>query len=278
MATFATHAALAHLQATHFKHRSNMYPADYGSHYHNLPVVLPGGTVTHVKVDSYKSNYTADRQKACYAFLKAARKFCDAPATRDAHALDWMSVHQSRVVACFAGQGLPEEISLICSLAVASGHMKANALPTWASTNFGMDCVGFVSSYLVALGTFEQMVKYIPSYKSIAGAATRIDDIKYDNMILWADFTGDKAKIRPNPGNKSHIAIIECWEAYGSTFYVAQSASSKNGVDYDRVYEIVVPPKSTDPAKAIWKLRQKGSSSSFEAVITKTVPSYSATG
>lgn len=277
MATFATHAALANLQATFFKHHSNMYPADYGSHYRNLPVVLPGGTVTHVKVDSYVSTYTADRKKACNAFLSAARKFCNAPATRDADALDWMSVHQSRVVSCFAGQGLPEEISLICSLAVASGHLKAKALPEWASSNFGMDCVGFVSSYLVALGKFEQMVAYIPSYKTIAGAATRIDDIKYDNMILFADLTGGKAKIRPNPGNKSHIAIIECWEENGSTVYVAQSAYSKNGVDYDRIYEIVEPPKSTDPAKAIWTLKRKGGSS-FEAVITKTVPTYSATG
>lgn len=277
MATFATHAALALLQATHFKHRPDMYPADYGSHYRSLPVVLPGGTVTHVKVDSYKSTYTADRKKACNAFLSAARKFCDAPATRDANALDWMSAHQSRVVSCFAGQGLPEEISLICALAVASGHKKADALPGWASTNFGMDCVGFVSSYLVALGSFDKMVAYIPSYKTIAGAATRIDDIRYDNMILWADLSGGKAKIRPNPGNSSHIAIIECWETYGSTVYVAQSASSKSGVDYDRIYEIVEPPKSTDPAKAIWKLRAKGGSS-FEAVVTKTVPAYSATG
>ncbi len=277
MASFAKHAALAQLQATHFKHRSDMYPADYGSHYRNLPVVLSGGTVTHVRVDTYQSTYSTDRKKQCNAFLAAARKFCDAPATRNANALDWMSEHQSRVVSCFAGQGLPEEISLICSLAVASGFKQAVDLLQWAGINFGMDCVGFVSSYMVALGTFDQMVAYIPSYKSIAGAATRIDDIKYDNMILWADFTGGKAKIRPNPGNSSHIAIIECWEQYGSTFYVAQSASSKNGVDYDRIYEIVETPKWTSSAKAIWKLRQKGGSA-FEAVITKTVPSYSAAG
>ncbi len=277
MAPFATHAALANLQATLFKHRWDMYPADYGSHYRSLPVVLPGGIQTNVKVDSYVSTYTANRKKACNAFLWTARKFCDAPATRDADALDWMSVHQSRVVACFAGQGLPEEISLICSLAVASGHQKAKALPEWASANFGMDCVGFVSSYLVALGKFEQMVAYIPSYKTIAGAATRIDDIKYDNMILWADLSGGDAKIRPNPGNKSHIAIIECWKDCESTVYVAQSASTKNGVDYDRIYEIVEAPKSTDPVKAIWKLKPKGGTS-FQAVITKTVPTYSATG
>lgn len=277
MASFNQHAALADLQATHFKHSPNMYPADYGIHYHNLPVVLSDGSVKHVKVDSYKSTYTSERKKACNAFLSDARKFCNAPATRHARALEWMNVHQARVVSCFAGQGLPEEISLICALAVDSGHKKVTALSEWATSNFGMDCVGFVSSYLVALGSFEQMVAYIPSYKTIAGAATRIDDIKYDNVILWADLVGGKAKVRANPGNDSHIAIIECWETYGSTVYVAQSASSKSGVDYDRIYEIVEAPKSTDPAKAIWKLRQKGGSK-FEAVITKTVPSYSATG
>lgn len=277
MTSFAQHAALASLQATHFKHNPNMFPADYGSHYRNLPVVLPDGAVTHVKVDSYKSTYTADRKKACNGFLKAARKFCDAPTTRHVNALDWLNVHQSRVVSCFAGQGLPEEISLIVSLAVASGFQKTKDVQQWASTHFGMDCVGFVSTYLVALGQFDQMVAYIPSYKNIAGVATRIDDIKHDNVILWADLVDGKAKIRPNPGNGSHIAIIECWEAYGSTVYVAQSASSKKGVDYDRIYQIVEAPKSTDPAKAIWKLRPKGGST-FEAVLTKTVPSYIATG
>lgn len=273
MAAFSSHPALSSLQSSFFKHSSNMYPADYGAHFRSLPVGMPNGTVNRVDVSGYRSTYPSARRKACYNFLVKAKPFCDKPASPYKLAGDWLRVHQTRVVACFAGQGLPEEISLVCSLAVASGLMTADELPHWANLNFGQDCVGFVSGYLVALGTFEAMLLDIPTYRQISGTATRIDDIKYDNAILMADVKGDGVKIRPNPGNKSHIMIVECWEQYGSSMYVAQSSSSKNGVDYDRVYQIVQEPKTQDPLKAYWKLRRNGASS-FVAVITKTVPAW----
>ncbi|MES0882207.1 hypothetical protein [Roseibium sp. SCP14] len=275
MQQFWTHPALSYLQSTYFQHSPNMYPADYGRHYNSLPVPTESGVV-HVTVDGYRSNYTAERRKECNAFLRTARKFCDQPGSRYQQAGEWTRTCQSRVVSCFAGQGMPEEISLICCLAVESKYKTIAELPQWAWVNFGMDCVGFVSTYLIALGQFKKMLKYIPKYKVVADVATSIDDIYYDNAILWANVDGGNAKVRPNPGNKSHIAIIECWEQYGSSFYVAQSAGSKKGVDYDRVYEIVQEPKSTKRDRAYWKIRQKGTYTTSKVVITKSVPLFAA--
>ena len=128
----------------------------------------------------------------------------------------------------------------------------------------------------MALGVFEKRITYIPSFKRIGGVATAISDIDYDNAILFADIKEGIPKIRPNPGNGSHIMIIECWESYGSTVYVAQSGSSKNGVDYDRIYEITQTPKSSSPGEAYWKIRQKGGSKDITCVITKRIQTYAA--
>jgi hypothetical protein len=271
MQQFWKHPALSYLQTSYFQHSSNMYPADYGSHYKSLPVPIEG-TVLRVAVNGYRSNYTAARREECNAFLRVVRKYCEQPGNRYWQAGEWTRTCQARVVSCFAGQGLPEEISLICCLAIESKFKTIGDLPQWAWINFGMDCVGFVSSYLIALGLFQKMVNYIPKYKFIAGVATSIDDINYDNVILWADVNGSTANVRRNPGNDSHIAIIECWEQYGNTFYVAQSAGSKHGVDYDRIYEIVQEPESSHRDRAYWKIRQKGYRSTSTVVITKTVP------
>lgn len=273
MQEFWKHPALSYLQTSFFQHHSNMYPADYGSHYKSLPVPV-GSSVIRVAVNGYRSNYTSARKAECNALLRVVRKFCDQPGSAYQQAGEWTRTCQARVVSCFAGQGLPEEISLLCCLAVESKFKTIGELPQWAWANFGMDCVGFVSSYLIALGQFQKMVTYIPKYKFIADVARSVDDIKYDNAILWADVEGGTAKVRRNPGNKSHIAIVECWEQYGSTLYVAQSASSKKGVDFDRVYEIVQEPKSSQRDRAYWKIRPKGSYTTSKVVITKSIPIF----
>lgn len=277
VAPFAKHSALSYIQASFFAYHPDMYPADFGTHYKSLPVKLTTGSVIFVNVSTYVSKLKPAAHTECNAFLRAARKWTStesSPYFPNAHG--WLYENVERVVGVFAGKGLPEEISLVCSLAVASGFKSATTVGAWAYKHIGIDCCGFTSAYFIALGTFGKPVGNIPSYKSIGGVATRLADITYDNCILFADMKAGVAKIRQNPGNSSHIMVIECWCDYGDTFYVAQAASSKGGVSYDLLYKVIKPPTIHDKDKAIWTLRRLDGWKNFTAVITKRMASYAA--
>lgn len=277
VAQFAKHPALSYIQANFLAYHPNMYPADFAKLYKSLPVKLTTGPVIFVNVNSYVSKLKPEAHKECGAFLRAARKWSSTESSSYfPQARAWLYENVKRIVGVFAGKGLPEEISLVCSLAVASGFKSPASLGPWAHKHIGLDCCGFTSAYFIALGTFGKAVSDIPSYKTIGGVATRFADITYDNCILFADMKGGLAKIRPNPGNKSHIMVIECWYDYGDTFYVAQAADSKNGVSYDELYKVVKPPTIHDKDKAIWTLRRLDGWKTFTAVITKRMATYAA--
>ena len=75
VATFAKHPALSFLRAAYFPYHPNMYPADFGQFYRNLPVRLTTGGTVYVEARRYVSRLEAGPHKECGAFLRAARKW-----------------------------------------------------------------------------------------------------------------------------------------------------------------------------------------------------------
>ncbi|MBR0800721.1 hypothetical protein JQ615_35705 [Bradyrhizobium jicamae] len=48
----------------------------------------------------------------------------------------------------FWGKGTPEDCQIVLHLALTLGGIKPNQLQSWADTNLGLDCNGFVGNYL----------------------------------------------------------------------------------------------------------------------------------
>lgn len=282
MATWHSHKALAPLQARFFPYTWEMFPSEFKNYYLDLPIELHTGVIKYANVHQYISSPTESRTKNYHAFRSAAMKWYKDKGRDIEH--DWLKNNHVRVMACFYGQALPEELSLVCRMMVETGQRAANEVADWASKNFGLDCCGFVSSYFTALGTFDGRVYYIPKYREIGGTAKTIKDISYDCAILFARPKLKKVdgklvesgdwETRPNPGNSAHIMVIDGWHEYGKSLIVTQSGSSLGGLDTG-VYDIVKAPTSDKASRCVWTIRRSGGGSKHEVFITREMPFWS---
>lgn len=267
MATWPKHPVLHKIQKQFFKYTWAMFASEFQDYYTNLPILLHNGTIKRANVHQYISGASGDRTKRYAAFRSTALKFYEkAGKTED---YDWLKNHHTRVMACFYGQAMPEELATVCRMMVETGQKTEMEIADWAGKNFGLDCCGFVSSYFTALGTFDGRQYYIPKYKQIGGVAKTVSDVTYDCAILFARkkmkkdkdsgliVESDDWEVRPNPGNKSHIMVTNGWIEHGRSLSVSQSGSSLGGL-HTSVYEIVKAPSSTSNSRAVWQIKRQG--------------------
>ncbi|MEM6972113.1 MAG: hypothetical protein AAF577_04845 [Pseudomonadota bacterium] len=273
MASFNAHPVLDIIRYPHFNYSDNLYPFQFKEYYHKMPVILHTGQKITVTVWRYMSGYTGDRNKLFWKFRWRAKKYYDARGRYLEY--DWLTSNSKRVQLCFYGQGMPEEISMIARMAVECGHVKPHDLKDWVGKTFGMDCVGFANAYYCALGTFQDAQYYIPKYKQIGGVAMSSADIRYDNAVLWArpKAGSDKWEVRPNPGNKAHIGVIDCWAEYGRSFWMTHQGSSKDFITTE-VFDILDYPKSNKENEVHWRIQRRTGGKRYDVIITRELQSW----
>jgi len=268
------HPVLADIRQKYFPYTWSMFPSEFRIFYQACPVRLPGGGSTNVGILKYVSGWNEAGGGQKYALGKHIRKYYGEGINPELD--DWLST--TRPTAVFSGHGLPEEISLVCSLAMATGYKTAGEIGPWATKYIGLDCNGFVSAYLIALGTFSRVLHDHPSYPSVTKLAQSVSEISYDSVILWSKKEGGEYKVVQNPSKSAHIAVVDGWNEHGSSLLVTERGGESRfpgtvGIHYG-IYDILdTPPAGCAPAKAGWVIRAREHKSYDKdtVVITRTM-------
>ena len=129
MATYNTPAALTAIRSRFFPYTADMFPGDFKEYFYKLPVLTPSATTIHVQATRYCSGSREPRVTGRQEWRAAVKKHFKAKG-REPGIENWMS--SDRVGAVFNGHGLPEELSLVCQMALASGFKTEGTLAAWA--------------------------------------------------------------------------------------------------------------------------------------------------
>jgi hypothetical protein len=270
MGTYNQHPALADIRAKLFPYTPQMYPYQFMEYYYDLPVATPDGNFLSLTTTRYISNLSADRTKARQDWTRAIKKHYDAKGWNPAIKA-WVATDRDSAV--FNGHGLPEEISLVCTLALVAGHKTEATVGQWANAFIGIDCNGFVNAYLSSIGLFSKAVNFHPSYVNISPPASTVDEITCDSVIVTAKGTptdtdkDGKADttvyaVKKNPGDKgAHILVIDDWEVNKKIFWATDQPGQDNPAGPRCIlYEIVTPPANAKTKlDRVWTIRKKGS-------------------
>lgn len=262
-----------------FHYQWSMFPHEFRGYYHDLPVGLPGNRSTTVSVYKYQAGWASEPAGQQYLLTKRIRKHHGAGISPILES--WLST--SRPTAVFAGHGLPEEISLVCTLAVNCGFKTEDELRAWVLKYIGIDCNGFVNAYYMAIGTFSRVLHSHPSYLSHAKPARSVSEITYDSCMLWASRKDrgnkpDEFKVVQNPSDSAHIAVVDGWYEYGKSLLVTERGGTKRfkdppGIHYS-IYDILsAPPAGCTDLQAGWKVKSRDRKTSDTVVITREMGS-----
>ena len=284
MSGYNNHPALLDIRAELFNYPADIMPYQFMDYYYHLPVPTPSSGTLVVSATRYVSGVV----EPGITERKAWRAAVDAYFNKngwDADIKSWIKLDRNAAV--FNGHGLPEEIALVCRLALLSGYKTVATLPDWVSKSIGIDCNGFVNAYYTAAGYFGQPLHSHPSYINVSPPARTVSEINWDSAIVTArTISGvalptdpppsqdeDNYRVKINPGGKfdkgAHILVIDNWAEYGKTFW----ASDQPGTNYPGprclIYEIVKPPAAGAKRKKnyVWTIRKQGSGTDGDRLV-----------
>lgn len=291
MGTYNKHPALAAIRADMFPYVSTMFPYEFMNYFYELPVRTPSGDYLLLQTTRYCSGTREPRASGRIDWMRAVRKHFDAKGWNPA-LKEWFN--STRTMSVFFGHGLPEELSLTCTLALAAGHVTEDTIAAWADKMLGIDCNGFVCAYLSSLGLFSKPLYNHPSYINVARPAKTVSEISYDSVIVTAlakKITKDGGdpnapddsitvhKVKQNPGDEgAHILVIDGWQQQNSVFWATDQPGKKYPGPQCRLYEIVkAPPKSAKTKlDYVWTIRLKNSGKDGDRLvyITRQMESF----
>ena len=278
MGNYNNHPALTQIKAKYFPYSWSMFPAEFKDYYWNLPVPTPDGKVIKLRCTRYVSGLSADRNAERGHWRTAVNKYFDANGW-DPAVKSWIPT--SRDGSVFSGHGLPEEISLVCHLALKSGFRTTGDIDGWAKWMCGIDCNGFVCAYLTSLGLFNQPKYYHPSYLDVTQPSQSIAEIDADSVIITAKETKPGIyKPMANPGDEhSHIMVVDGWKVMGSSLIVTeQPQRGKDGPETSEYFIVKVPPADAKlPLDRVYTIRKKGNTDAKYhklVYITRTMGSF----
>jgi hypothetical protein len=108
------------------------------------------------------------------------------------------SITEGLLAAVSMGKGSPSAIKVYLRLAVRYGFATSEGLQNFVDHYLGIDCSGFVSNYLVAVGRLapQQVVNTnARSYDVVTSRRRTVEDVKPLDILVWEDHT--------------HVAIID---------------------------------------------------------------------
>lgn len=272
-AQYNTPPMLADIRSRLFTFHSGMFPSSFMNSYYELPVQTASKKLLTVQATRYCSGAREPRLAGRSAWLSDIKKHYKAkgwPPGLEA----W--IKSDRDSAVFHGHGLPEELSMVCQMALESGHKTEQELASWVDQMLGIDCNGFVNAYLTCLGTFSHPLHTHPGYINVTPPARDVNEISYDSVIVTAK-TGGGVKV--NPGDEgAHIMVVDRWEVNGSSLRVCEQPGTDYPGPITSVYTIVEapPPSAKTKLDYLWTLRKKGNPSKYDKLvyITREMSSY----
>jgi len=277
MSLYNKHPALAPIRTRFFPYSDNMFPYQFKDYYYNLSYRTPSGGMSRIHATKYISGYNSYRQQIRTNWRRAVKRHFKTNDWPSADIKDWFKTERGRQGPVFFGQGLPEEISLVCELAVASGFKTTGTVRDWAAKHIGIDCNGFVNAYLTSLGTFSQAVQYHPRYPQITQAARTYSEITYDSVIVMAKSLGNKNyRVKRNPKEDgAHIMVIDYWDIHGSSFWATDQPGKRHPGPRSAIYDIVESPpnNASHNLDYTWRIKRRGATRSKRVYITREMQS-----
>jgi len=130
------------------------------------------------------------------------------------------SAHNVAIAHAYYGKGAPWEYRIYLAYALTHGRAAAAALVPYCDRNakLGLDCSGFVNSFLVSTGRVDR-ARDIDSYARNT-ARTAYAQIQPLDLLIWQ---GSDA------GASSHIAIVD-QRTQANQMLVVESSGSKGGL------------------------------------------------
>lgn len=266
-------ALLVEIRARHFPYHGGMYPSDFMEYYYKLPVSTTSKKTLRLQATRYCSGGREPRVSGRHAWVKAVKKHYAAkgwPAGLEA----WIA--SDRDSAVFNGHGLPEELSMVCQMALESGYQSEETLPAWVDQMLGIDCNGFVNAYLTSLGLFSRPLHKHPQYPNVTPAAKELAEVDYDSVIVTAKPGGG---VKDNPSDKgAHIMVVHSWNEKNSSLLVSEQAGEDYPGPTTSIYDIIKAPPASANKKLdyLWTIRKRGNSSKYDKLvyITRQMGSY----
>ena len=186
---------------------------------------------------------------------------------------DFYKTNKLRILAAAMGKGAPQDYQLALEWAVLSGKVKnptKASLQTYMDEHMGIDCSGFVTNYLCAIGkkTYSYNLVGNTSAASYFNAANAVNDstqVRQNDLLVW--MSGNS--VMTSPG---HVAVVDwytpqCLPGGNMRVVEATGASGANPKLLDSMYTVeqIIPKKGTVPM--ILVVKRHGQSGSRVAVI-----------
>lgn len=213
-------------------------PVRYMQRYRHLPVPYspPGATWTqvlradvHVYVNENLRDETPgqnhgraanmERKEELLRHMRAERR---QPSGRLPFRLDY-DQHRMAIAHTFFGVGSPEECAITLQYALAFGLTLPGTLANYCDHDpkVGVDCVGFVSNFLKAIGRNRRLA----SMNHLGSRPRRETNevIQPQDILFWRSRDGGRARFR-------HVAIIDSVQPTQNQMTVVESSGSFEGL------------------------------------------------
>jgi hypothetical protein len=186
----------------------------------------------------------------------------------------WFQAHKENIKTAAMGKGSPGDYELALEWAVRSGKVSPvnqSTLQTFCDEHLGIDCSGFVTNYLVAIGKLTYSSSTVrntnaASYYDPRKAVNDVSQIRQGDLLVWMDGN----RVKRNPG---HIAVIESHVAQcrvGGNMCVVEAtgASGANPKLLESMYDVerIIPKAGSVPCM-MFIVRRHGVSGSRVCII-----------
>jgi len=194
--------------------------------------------------------------------------------TRGSRSDVWFQTNKERIRTAAMGKGAPQDYELALEWAVRSNKVRTvnqATLQTYCDEHLGIDCSGFVTNYLAAVGKRMYSSTLMrntgaASYFSPAAAVNDPSQVRQGDLLVWMDGNS----VKRNPG---HIAVVDSYipqSMVGGNMRVVEAtgASGANPKLLDSMYAVeqIIPKAGAVPCM-ILVVKRHGQSGSRVAVI-----------
>jgi len=193
--------------------------------------------------------------------------------TRGARTDTWFQTNKENIKTAAMGKGAPHDYELALEWAVRSRkitNVTQATLQTYADEHLGIDCSGYVTNYLCAVGKKTYSASTVrntnaASYYNTSKAVNDSTQVRQGDLLVWMD--GNNVKRSPG-----HIAVVESYVAQcrpGGNMRVVEATGASGATPklLDSMYEVerIIPRNGATPM--IFQVKRHGHSGSRVAVM-----------
>jgi hypothetical protein len=144
----------------------------------------------------------------------------------------WFDQNKERIRTAAMGKGAPGDYALALEWAVRTGRIpnpSAGTIQTFCDEHLGIDCSGFVTNYLIAIGKREDSatVRRNTSAASFFNVGHAVNDptaVRQGDLLVWMN----GVRVKTNPG---HVTLVQAYGAesrVGGNLHVVEATGNRN--------------------------------------------------